>query len=317
MKKSQLLTLPTAALIVIAGALPAMAHNFGDGPLDKVQSRSNSYGGNCSGNATPTKLKARALSIGWNEATDTDAQVPSPMTLSRYDTEQGLWWQGSQQNVNSNYRRIFWNPGVGIWQLDDAGMGGPLADGRFEAERSVAEAMDHIRIQLCNGDNPYRTPDGTDWIWDACSSGDCQTDYQEIFNGDSNPLSHFDGTFSVQNFGGSDEHQCYVQGLPPNETWPCLYVRPGQAQGFTGWTNDPKGEDDPFPRPLSNSFYVFRSFNSNGDPVETRYYMKQDTPLGHSVMVRRQIPNNSRTSLNWFNSPFGLCDSNLNQCSSG
>lgn len=79
---------------MVAGAvqvLPAGAvHKFGDTPFTHVQDRAQQYAA-CGSAATSAKLKARALSISWNEVTDQDNQVPSPMTLSRWDLDPALW----------------------------------------------------------------------------------------------------------------------------------------------------------------------------------------------------------------------------------
>ncbi len=304
-----------AAAILSAGAIPAGAiHKFGDVPLSHVQQKANDAN-HCGGDASAAKLKARALSISWNESVFDDSDVPAPMTLSRFDRVDRLYWN-NRNLPNQNYKRMFWNPGVGIWQWDDSSSeGGAVADAKFSSEWGAGQAIDHIRSQLCDNKNPYQHPWGT-YKWVGCASGGCANDYNQIYDPNGS-LNDFDGSANVQTRGGAETDRCYWYGSD-SPAWDCLWVKIPASQGDDWWKYDPDSSQSDW-TPLAYPFIIWRDQNNSGAPIEVRYWMKQDTGISHSTKVQRPIGQNSRDAgvLSWYDHPDKLCLVTRSICSDG
>src|SRR5690349_1568797 len=118
------LVLAAAGSVVVAGATapatPAAAATraFGSEPIDDVLHWANRYA-TCAG-LTGNKLAAMMVvpTLTESGAYTTPNQAPSPMTLSRWDTQSALWAFGDK---GTPYQKAFWHPGVGMWQFDSAG----------------------------------------------------------------------------------------------------------------------------------------------------------------------------------------------------
>lgn len=103
-------------------ALGAATRNIGDppsvgSPYRDVLDAAEEYRGCLKRN----NLAAMMLAPTFREAASVNGPV-SPMALSRGDYTKRLWGYGESATSNS-YRTGAWNPGNGMWQLDDAGLG--------------------------------------------------------------------------------------------------------------------------------------------------------------------------------------------------
>src|SRR3954454_3705367 len=90
-------------------------YTFGKEPLDDVNYWAAQKAA-CG--LTGAQLATIMLAPTYPETGASGTSAPSPMTLSRYDTQAGLYSFGS---TSTAYPRAFWHPGVGAWAFDSAG----------------------------------------------------------------------------------------------------------------------------------------------------------------------------------------------------
>ncbi|WP_263249150.1 hypothetical protein [Saccharopolyspora rosea] len=228
-----------------------------------------------------------ALAPTWPE-TAGSGRAPSPMTLSRYDAQPAL---ADPQRRGGG---LFFNPGVGIWQLDSAGLG---------ARETAATAIDSVGA--ANRMVPYvvgkycrareTAPDrarARAWSdWHACDRGACETIFQRL------RTERVVVDPGVTRFGGAQPRTCSYEGVDHD----CLYVDPRRAEGERGWTAPGYG-----PAPVPAPFYVF-TYDQGGTAYEVRYWLKDDSGSGADVSASRELGVNARTKLTW-SAEAGLCD---------
>jgi hypothetical protein len=165
-------------LCVAIDCRSAAAHSFGLQPLNDVIAAATTDN-NCASQLSTNKLVAMMLSVTWWEVTGADAsEAPAPMTLSRWDTG----WPGLffNSDIATPYRRSFWHPGIGMWQLDDIGLGTDLSYGRFDTYYSSITVADFMSRRYCavNGNVDmvfYPT-------WFACANGNCLTTFNRLYD---------------------------------------------------------------------------------------------------------------------------------------
>ena len=104
-------------VMAVVGLAPrvAEARGMGSQPLDDIRFWADQK--KACGLGTD-QLAAMMLTVIYPEAGASGEQSPSPMTLSRYDTQSGLYAFGDK---NTPWQRAFWHPGVGLWAFDSAG----------------------------------------------------------------------------------------------------------------------------------------------------------------------------------------------------
>ncbi len=223
--------------------------------------------------------------------------APSPMTLSRSDDQDGLH---SFEN-RSSYQDAFWHPGVGMWQLDSAGLGAWMpADDRISSWSSASQSSQRIAGRYCEARSwawskeDSRARAWLDWV--GCD-GTCETFFQNHYSAGS--LIGIYEDWSVARLGGAEWHTCeYSWG---GDTFGCLYVDPSQAQGYDGWTVPAFG-----PSPISDPFYTY--LGSDGtDTYEYRHWLREDTSFDTQIYAIRLLPDNARGNLGWSGSDI-LCD---------
>ena len=111
----------------------------------------------------------------------------SPMTLSRGDNMVNR--MGDSNNIElyshmtlGGYKRAHWNPGIGLWQLDNFKR--PPADvdalryghaERADVDKGGFEVVKFLRHQYCLGRNPFVA-------WFACTSGRCQSTHNARYS---------------------------------------------------------------------------------------------------------------------------------------
>jgi hypothetical protein len=120
------------------------------------------------------------LAPTWPETGAGSSYTPSPMTLSRWDYASDRLWEGGDHRTA--YPRSFFHPGVGMWQLDSAGLGSALPTWRaissYYAAKLVAQRMASAYCSSSGSESQRRA---AAWRpWRACADGACESIYQAI-----------------------------------------------------------------------------------------------------------------------------------------
>lgn len=234
---------------------------------------------------------ATALSIAmiWPEVSPS-AEAPSPMTLSRYDTQPTLG------DPDSRAPGLWFHPGIGMWQLDSAGLGTDFtAMEAMDTQNAAKRMVPFIVNKYCARINAGATAPSaraTAWAdWNACREGACDTIFWRVYN---NGVTTVDG---VGRYGGGEVRECEYA----DATQECLYVDPAKAQG-TDWWAQPGGGRSPIAAP----FYVFKQ-DVGGTTTEIRYWTAADSGASTDVVASRPFGSNARGGLVW-NTGSGFCD---------
>ncbi len=287
--------LPVGAPASPAGAKGQGAAPFGDVTFWAEQMKA------CG--LTGPQLAALMLAPVYPETGAPGEQAPSPMTLSRWDAQSGLYAFG---NTATPYRSAFWHPGVGMWQFDSAGGWNLNAATAVSTWTSAAQAATTMADRWCRGASQPTAAARRAYVWAlwyGCTSGVCETIYQTIFDGTS--LRNLTLDPAVGREGGMEFRSCTVAGLG---TVPCSFVDPAKAQGFASWRGATYG-----PSPITAPFYVV---DANGR--EHRIWAKEDTGYGTTIRADKPTTANARTSLVW-SSGVSFCDRTAGKgdCSTG
>ncbi len=245
------------------------------------------------------------LAPGWWEAAYQDtSRTPSPMALSRGDNDPSFYPDGQF----GPHRRAFWHPGIGIWQLDDSGLGDKMSLEKFNSRDGANLVAKIISTRYCNDPSAYNVFRD----WSGCASDGyystkdrirCQNTVDQLISaGIPAVLSQITQDNSTDRNGGVQVGQCHLTGQANNV--PCAFVDPALAQGYTGdpggnpfgWVSNPDGTI-----PLAKPFYVFEWINpDNGKLAEWRYWLSTDTGFSRDYAVWREYPKDSRQGgLNW------------------
>lgn len=277
-----LLVLPSFGLAPLSVLTPAGADKtFGDSPLNHVLAAADEHKA-CG--LTRDRLAALVIAVTFRESGAPADEAPSPMTLSRWDTQSALYSFGNP----SGFPKAFWHPGISPWQWDDASLQGLTAHQRIDSAFIADFTAEYIADRWCTNQTFAYA-----WApWFGCSTGLCREDYNEIFQG--GELVNVNPDLSVTRYGGMEAHLCVV-----GASWPftCWYIDPARAQGHDGWASPGAG-----PAPISAPFY---SYASSGR--EYRHWLREDTGYGIDISGSLELGKNSRTSLSWAGSS-QLCD---------
>ena len=129
---------------------------------------------------TPNMLASMMLAIqAWELNSGDTSRALSPMTLSRGDNMVNR--TGDSNNIElyshmtlGGYKRAHWNPGVGLWQLDNFTEPDAQVDAlryghaeRADVDKGGYEVAKLIRHKYCEGDPVFGR-------WFACNNGRCQ-----------------------------------------------------------------------------------------------------------------------------------------------
>lgn len=241
----------------------------------------------CSSRLSVNRLTALMLSVPWNEITNHDTSLtPGPMTLGRNDRDPDLSMPSRP--------RAFWHPGVGVWQLDDSGLGRRGAAAKFYMIYPAQVIARDMATRVCSG-MPVFAP------FLGCANKACAKTFAEIYTAGNDQLRALTPDGRVDNRGGSEDRLCRFGGKVVG----CRYVNPNRAQGEKAyWTSNPNGTNGL--NPLTKPFYVITQF-SGGQIYEYRVWSKVDTGYGTTTTARRTIPNDSRRGLRW-STTMRLCD---------
>lgn len=265
--------------------IPPGPLSFGAEPLAAAQSAAEDAAADASCTISAQEATALALAPVWPEVAAGSSEPPSPMTLSRYDNQSGLYDPAGRDG-------LFFNPGVGLWQMDSAGLGtdntaGEAIDTVWVSDVVVPYIVDKYCTALDGGSTAPNARAAAWSDWNACSDGSCDTVYWRAYNDGINADT------SVDRYGGAEPRTCEFDGTSHD----CLFVDVAKAQG-TDWWADPDRGRSPVPHP----FYVFRA----GDE-EVRVWLAQDSGHSVDVTVTRPFGGNARDSLSWTDGQ-GLCD---------
>jgi hypothetical protein len=281
--------------LCMALLIPVVAHagQFGDEPLTDVLLAAQ-QNNNCTSLLTTNRLAALVLTVTWPEVTgNITTLTPSPMTMGRADNSTALYYQGL---TNGPYRRAFWHPGMGAWQMDDIGLGSRMAVEKFNTANASAQAASTISSRYCT----TATLDYALAPWVACktSTGNCTTIFNGLFQSPNTFISPTRDATTTR-LGGVKARTCQRPGS--TATFPCWYVNYNNAEGYKGtWVY----AFDATP-PLSHPFYIF-SETISGTTYEWRHWLSADTGYDIDIAAKRTYGVNSRSGMVW--STGGLCD---------
>lgn len=270
-------------------AVPPGPLTFGAEALSAVEEAAADAAGGASCGISAEEATAMALAPIWPEIVTGTLDAPSPMTLSRFDNQEGLYDPDGRDG-------LFFNPGVGLWQMDSAGLGTDNTAGEAIDSEWVSDlVVPYIVDKYCGAvDGGSSAPDAraTAWNdWNACAEGECDTVYWRAFN---------DGVTAdedVDRYGGAEPRTCEYQG----GTYDCLFVDIANAQGADWWAAPDAGRS-----PLPHPFYVLRD-DSGDSAEEVRVFLGEDSGHGTDVTATRPFGGDARDSLTWTDDQ-GLCD---------
>lgn len=282
--KRRMFLVPLMALsLVVSIGGPSDAAVFGSGPFTATRNAVAPY---VKCGLKQNQLTALVLAMTWPEVTaNNKSLVPSPMTLSRYDKKTYFQYPGGA------YPRDYWHPGIGMWQVDDAGMGVNMSYEKFLSGKTAAVTASYIANQYCahglSGYYMYRP-------WVACNGGStCLNNYYAIYNKTYDTISLSKPTISEN--GGSKGQSCRLYGHTTR--FYCVYVNPANAEGYVSFWRDAYPNGTSSMSPVSKAFYIYAQV-INGVTYETRVWPKQLTGYSTSIYVRRAYGKPSRTSGN-------------------
>jgi hypothetical protein len=211
MNRLRLRAFSLAGSLALAQALcspaSAVTRSFGNGPFNDVITNS-SNAARCTG-LTTSELAAMVLAPTWGE-TGAGTSAPSPMTLSRWDTGVDRLYESATHTTA--YVRDFFHPGVGMWQLDSAGLGKTVptwkAISSWYASQVVATYM--ANKYCTSGASTAAGKRASAWAaWFACSTAPtCETIYNDIYDSATDDIDNVPGTTTVTRNGGMLSRTC-------------------------------------------------------------------------------------------------------------
>lgn len=265
----------------------ASGYSFSAQGLADVQSAAAAYQRPSGCNLSTNGLAALMLSPTYPETGAGSSATPSPMTLSRWDRDIGLY----SMSDKSTYVRAFWHPGIGVWQFDSAGFWGLTAYERMNTSSAAPLAASVMGARYCNATKSGLSGSAaraSAWgPWVACRSGACESIFDTIYRGTSTPLD-VAADSSVGRGGGVVASTCAPPGMAARS---CMHVDTAAAQGHRGWTGTPSGSTSV--APLSLPFDVVKVGTD-----EWRLWDADDTGYGVDIAARKPLVANARSKPN-------------------
>ena len=232
-------------------------------------------------------LAAMMMAPSFSESGAPVNQAPSPMTLSRWDTQPALWAFG---DPGTAYQQAFWHPGIGLWQFDSAGFWDLTAADAIDVAIAAPVAAQVMSSRFCASSSTDRVAKMRyAWApWYGCSSGSapCLEVYNLLYDASGPRLRNVVRDETVTARGGMEMRTCRIQKIG---TVPCGFVDPARAQGYAGFAH-PTGA----PTPISAPFYVFRA-----NDREYRYWLPKDSGYAKTVAASKPVRSDARKSLTW------------------
>jgi hypothetical protein len=209
------------------------------------------------------------------------------MTMSRYDVSAPLYAYGDP----SRLKRAFWHPGIGMWQLDDAGFASDIAAfQRMKTDTSSMRVANEMADAYCEASGSEAQRRALAWRpWVACGGGGCEARYQEHYCPGTDTVCHVTRNTNVSRLGGVVFRNCR---LPAQQPFGCWYIKYQLAQGSKGgWQQQPHLGN--YPNPPSPLAFAFYNFNLGS--MEHRHWIQADTGYGEGEIYRlRMLGSNSR-----------------------
>lgn len=292
--------LPVLAATVATAVAPATAaaatKTYGSQPLDDIVAAATEFERlDCGLNRN--ELAAMMMAPTFSETGAPADKAPSPMTLSRWDTQPALWAFGDPATT---YQKAFWHPGIGLWQFDSAGFWDMTAADAINTQVAARQAAQVMSSRYCaSSSTDVATKMKYAWSpWYGCASGsvNCLAVYDLVTDGTS--LRNLVRDTTVGRLGGMQQRTCRIAGIGEVT---CFHVDPAKAEGYKGFAS-PTGA----PTPISAPFYVFRA-----NDREYRYWLKEDSGYGATVVASKPVRADARKSLTWSTveqSGGALCD---------
>lgn len=262
---------------------------FGSEPLAQVRAAGEDAASDASCGVSASEVTDLTLSPTWPEVSG-EGKAPSPMTLSRYDD------QSSLLDPHQRAEDLFFNPGVGMWQLDSAGAGAQdtaasAVDPGSAAQRVAPQIVEDYCSAVERGSSEEEARAAAWQLWHACDDGACEDVYQRLR---SEGVTE-DG--SVTRYGGAEQRTCNYGGSEHD----CLHIDPDNAQGDVSWAEPGFG-----PAPVPAPFYAFEH-TEGGTTYEVRYWAAEDTGTSTDVSALRPLGSDARGGLIW-SSDARMCD---------
>lgn len=295
MKKIKILfinSILTFLVVFCFNPFNAEAYSFSSSGYTAVENAASIY---YSGSGlTRNELVALMLSVTWPETGANNTGTPSPMTLSRADNSSGLWSFKNKTSTNKE-KRAFWHPGIGVFQLDSAGMGAQLGiHERINIATAAPVVANHIVTKYKkNPSNTKQSRRAEAWAqWYACNNNKCENIFNSIYNSTTDKVTVTKDT-SVSSTGGMITRSCNIIGS--SATFSCYEINPANAQGYTYFSSfTPEGSLTSSTSPLTSPLITFVL---NGS--EERYWFKERTGYSRDIRASRPISQNARTYLTW------------------
>ncbi|MDP5274006.1 hypothetical protein [Chengkuizengella axinellae] len=247
------------------------------------------------------ELATLAIVVTYYEAGNENSDdAPSPMAVSRGDGNNAALWSFNDYSTSNPYVRAHWNPGIGLWQIDDFSWAGESATHeRINTETSATIAVDRLAANWYKVDGTFDYNREYAWKdWYGCKNTTwainlprCENLFDDLYNENQINIS-LDPTVS-RTGGMISDSSCKVgETINYYESVPCYYVDMENIEGSTvGYTNDNGGgNQNPKPLPFYNftlSYYEYRS------------WLKYETGYNIDIDAIRILGENSREGLEW------------------
>lgn len=299
-KNSRIVTiLLMLTLLLGASQVSAAGWPFGSVPLDDVLSNAGSkISSGAVADLSKNELTAMALAITWTEVTGNTQNTPSPMTLSRWDGSYSRLWSFSDKSTSNPYIRSHFNPGIGLWQLDSAGIGKDIGVHQaINTQTSSSIALNEIIRRWKNATGTKKQRRAAAWgAWYGCGSdgSKCETIFNQIYNSSTDTLTVTRDN-SVSRTGGMVTKSCKYN-WSGSTYFTCYLVDPSQAQGYTGsWYYTLNGNPSTGLSPVPLPFYTYIE-NSK----EHRHWLITKTGYAKNVYATRSLGYNARSDVSWY-----------------
>lgn len=305
------------------------------GPMQWIRTVSDEFGNVSGCDLTPIKLQALMLPVTWAEVTGRTAdRTPHPMSVGRRDHRDQRTGNARLYFDNpSTGGRIYWHPGVGMWQLDDVDtLGSHLASGKWRPYRTIAKYMANTYCNAKTDPDPAKQLNNrlnaVYQKWSAstassCAQGWCRDRFKALYsagppealvNLQENPLTNYWGggdaaTSSDQvDHAGLQDRKCVMKvGRQKTQIPNCVYFDATKASpdAWGDFLIAPLegclviSAQCPEKRsPLSLPFYTFVAADGAGTRFEYRVWLSEDTGKPFDVTARRRWGEGSRSSAN-------------------
>lgn len=290
------------AVLLCALSVPTVASAdrgdvVGEGPLGDVLAAAAGHP-RCAG-LTPNELTAMVFAPTWPETGASPGHAASPLVFSRWDDHDDFY----SFKDRSSMVEAFWHPGVGMWQMDSAGLGRPFNAGeRVDTTEMAGEVVDEMARRYCARTSHAEGLRNAWKPWHGCMSTEsrfqaCRATYDNL-------LGHLAaGTLvvdtAIDSREGLDKTTCRHTADGSNRLVSCYVVD----------TTDANTSNPPVPleleqamgeaasamiTPLSKSFVTYSL-----DGREWRQWLRSSTGYATDVHAWRSLGANARGGISW------------------